>query len=171
MCLFYFGIASANSYFNIVFWNIAPRSRFPEFWASVGRSIDAFSVIILGLLNFSSLSVIPVLALNIAVIVVVIMTMAVNGDFNVFTAEPAQTTEALSQEEMLEILNTKYSLTPAEMKVLRELVLTNEKQAAIAHRLDVKIGTVQFHTTNIYRKTGASTRKELCDLYYNAAVK
>ena len=53
--------------------------------------------------------------------------MAVNGDFNVFSAEPSPVREELTQEETLEIIQTQYSLTPAEMKVLRELVLTNDK--------------------------------------------
>ena len=104
-------------------------------------------------------------------IVVVIITMAVNGNFNVFTAELSETNEAPSREQTFKILNTRYSLTPAEMKVFSELVLTNDKQAAIAQRLNVKIGTIQFHTTNIYRKTGAATRKELCGIYYNTSVK
>ncbi|MBR1736686.1 MAG: hypothetical protein IJ736_06670, partial [Firmicutes bacterium] len=84
MCLFYFGIASAASYFSIVFWNLAPKSRCPEILASAGRTIDALSVIVLGLLRFSALPTAAVLALNIAVIAVLIVTMAVNRDFDLF---------------------------------------------------------------------------------------
>ena len=127
MCLFYVSIASTISYYNIIFWNIAPKTRHPEIWASAGRVMDEISVIILGLTKFSSLPITAVLVLNILVLFAVILAMAVNGDFNVFSAEPSPVREELTQEETLEIIQTQYSLTPAEMKVLRELVLTNDK--------------------------------------------
>ena len=168
MCLFYFAVASANSYFNIVFWNIAPKSCCPEFFASVGRSIDALAVIVLGLLNFSRMPVVPVLAINITVIVVMIITMAANGDFNVFQGEAVNTIKEkkeITEDAALEMLSERYSLTPSEMKVAKELLLTDDKQTEIADRLSIKLGTVQFHATNIYRKTGVQNRAALGKLY------
>ena len=165
MCLFYFGIASAASYFSIVFWNIAPKTRFPELWASVGRTIDALSVIILGLLKFSSLPTAAVLALNIAVIAVLIITMAINNDFNFYMREITPSETKMTSEEAMKILQRRYSLTPSEMKVTRELLLTDDKQSEIAERLSIKVGTVQFHASNIYRKSGAENRAALARIF------
>ena len=165
MCLFYFSIASTASYFSIVFWNIAPKTRFPELWASTGRILDALAVIIMGILKFSSLPTAAVLALNIAVIAVLIITMAVNSDFNFFMQEVQTVKTEMTSEEAMGILGRRYSLTPSEMKVTKELLLTNDKQSEIAERLSIKVGTVQFHATNIYRKTGAENRAALARIY------
>ncbi len=161
MCLFYFSIASAASYFSIVFWNIAPKTRFPELWASTGRILDALAVIILGVLKFSSLPTAVVLALNIAVIAVLIITMAINSDFNIFVQEIQTAEIKMTSEEAMGILQRRYSLTPSEMKVAKELLLTDDKQSEIAERLSIKVGTVQFHATNIYRKAGVENRAAL----------
>ena len=167
MCLFYFGIASAASYFGIVFWNLAPKTSYPELWASVGRSIDALAVIVMGILKFSSLPVTAVLSLNIAVIAVLIITMAVNGDFNVFCNNEKQPEKKITADDAVEILRRRYSLTPSEMKVAKELLLTDDKQSDIAERLSIKVGTIQFHATNIYRKAGVENRAALRRIYNN----
>ena len=170
MCLFYVSIASAISYYNIIFWNIASKTRRPELWASTGRIIDMLSVIILGLVKFLALPTTAVLVLNIAVLAAIIIIMAVNGDFNLFVSELAPTNEA-TNEDILEMLCRRYALTPSEMKVLRELVLTDDKQSEIAERLSIKIGTVQFHATNIYRKTGVANRTALNEMYKDIITK
>ena len=64
---------------------------------------------------------------------------------------------------------SRYGLTPKETALLRELVLTEDKQEAIGRSLGVGVSTVQFHTTALYRKTGASTRSGLLELFHSAA--
>ena len=169
MCLFYFTVASAISYYNIIFWNIAPKTRFPELWAPMGRIIDMLAVIILGITKFSSLPATVVLVINIAVLAAIIIVMALNGNFNLHTPQTTPENEPAppkSEEQLLEAIRMRYSLTPSELKVFRELVLTEDKQAAIGERLSIKISTVQFHTTSIYKKTGAQTRVGLSDIYH-----
>lgn len=161
MCLFYFGIAAEFSYGNIIFCNLAPKSRCPELWASMGRSVDALLVILFGITRFSSLPAPAVLALNIAAIVVVIFTMAVNNDFNIFGSKRAD----MPNVDSIKLFQQQYSLTPSELKVARELLLTDDKQSVIAERLSIKVGTVQFHATNIYRKVGVENRAGLARLY------
>ena len=165
MCLFYVSIASAISYYNIIFWNIAPKTRHPEFWASAGRILDMLSVIVLGMAKFSALPTTAVLVLNIAVLAVVILTMAVNGDFNILTAETQVAAGEITDEDAFSALCLRCSLTPAEMKVARELVLTGDKQSEIADRLSIKLGTVQYHATNIYRKADVANRAALKEIY------
>ena len=58
-------------------------------------------------------------------------------------------------------------LAPVELKVFRELVLTEDKQTAIAETLSVKLRTVQANVTSIYRKTGVTTRSGLLQLYHD----
>ena len=61
-----------------------------------------------------------------------------------------------------------YHLTPREAEVLRELVLTEDKQSVISERLNIQVKTVQDYVTRLYRKTGASTRSGLTDLYHES---
>ena len=58
-------------------------------------------------------------------------------------------------------------ITPSEMKVLRELVTTDDKQDVIAARLNISVSTLRHHVTSIYKKTGVQTRSALCKLVMN----
>ena len=60
-----------------------------------------------------------------------------------------------------------YRITPSEMKVLRELVSTDDKQDVIASRLNISVSTLRHHVTSIYKKTGTQTRSALCKLVMN----
>ena len=62
---------------------------------------------------------------------------------------------------------SRYGLTPKETALLRELVLTEDKQTVIGERMDLKVKTIQKYVTQIYRKTGATTRSGLTELYHN----
>ncbi len=82
------------------------------------------------------------------------------------TAAAPEMLSLLSPEETLDKMRDHYALTPREADVLRELVLTEDTQAAIADRLCIQVKTLQTYVTRLYRKTGASTRAGLTDLYH-----
>ena len=71
-----------------------------------------------------------------------------------------------SPEETLSRMRENYQLTPREMDVLRELVLTEDKQTVISERLSIQVKTLQDYVTRLYRKTGVMTRAGLTDLYH-----
>ncbi len=73
----------------------------------------------------------------------------------------------LSPESAFGRMRERYALTPRETEVLRELVLTEDKQAVICERLSIKIKMLQKHVTKLYQKTGVTTRSGLTDLYHN----
>ena len=54
------------------------------------------------------------------------------------------------------------------MGILRELVLTEDKQSVISERLSIHIKTLQGYVTRIYRKTGVITHAGLTDLYHES---
>ena len=173
MCLYYCAIAAAVTYYNLTFWRLAPGTKHPALLASMGRMLDSGLVLLAGCLRLSLLPAPAVLALDVVGIAAVILLMAASGDlsFSRPVSAPVPAAEPGGGPDPLEEMRTRYGLTPAEVKVLRELVLTEDKQAAIAQRLDIKVGTVQYHTTALYRKTGASTRTGLHELYHRAGQK
>ena len=170
MCLFYVGIAASVSYYDLTFWRLAPQTKRPALWASAGRALDSLLVLVGGILHISELSAAAVLAVDIVMLVGVIVLMAFNGDFNFAekAAAPDAAAAAAPQADPFPLLQTRYALTQAELRVLRELVLTEDKQSAIADRLSVKVRTVQANVTSLYRKTGVSTRAGLVQLYRDA---
>ena len=91
MCLFYFAIAAFTSYYLLTFWRLAPGTENPALWAPFGRVIDSGMVLLTGAVRLSALPVPVVLGLDIAVVILVILLMAVGGDFNL--------TERLSDKE------------------------------------------------------------------------
>lgn len=216
MCLFYFAIAAFTSYYLLTFWRLAPGTKHPALWAPFGRILDSGMVLLTGAIHLSSLPTAVILGVDIAGVALVILLMALSGNFNLIAEKPAEiqaeapvgysaemlrkdtaeitTAEspalpdkkppiaedmpALSEnpasesvqprnpEETLEMMRDHYDLSQREMEVLKELVLTEDKQTVISERLSVKVRTVQHHVTQIYRKTGVTTRAGLMDLYY-----
>ena len=166
MCLFYVSIAASVAYYDLAFWKIAMRTKRPEFWASFGRILDSACVLIAGVSRISTLPAVAVVSVDIALLASTIVLMALNGDFNFAVQDPSPRKGAAG--DPFASIGAKYGFTHGEARVFRELVLTEDKQAAIAERLSVKVRTVQANVTSIYRKTGASTRSGLVQIYHDA---
>ena len=167
MCLFYLALSGAVSYYDLTFWRLAPGTRHPALWAPMGRVIDSVLVLLSYGIHLGGLPAPAVLAVDVAGLALIIVLMAANGDFNFAAPEPVPA--PADGEERLARLADRYGLSPAETKVLREMVLTEDKQSVIAETLSIRVSTVQHHTTAIYRKTGASTRAGLHLLYNDSA--
>lgn len=179
MCLFYCAVAATINYYTLVFWRLAPRTRRPALWASMGRILDCVMVLVTGGVRLGTLPPAVILGMDIAGVALIILMMALGGDLNLSTSTameappaPAEAPPAplppaeLSPEETLERMRDRYDLTRREAEVLRELVLTEDKQSVISERLSIQVKTLQDYVTRLYRKTGAATRAGLTDLYH-----
>ena len=171
MCLYYCAIAAFVSYYNLTFWHLAQRTKRPALWASMGRIVDSGMVLLAGGLHISSLSAAAVLSLNIGGLAAAIVLLSVSGAFNLTAAPDAPPVPALLPEDAaFDRLKEKYALTPRETEVLRELVLTEDKQTVICERLSIQVKALQKYVTQLYRKTGAATRSGLTELYHNTRI-
>ncbi len=217
MCLFYFVIGVFTSYYLLTFWRLALGTKHPALWAPMGRILDSAVVLLTGALRLDRLPVPLILGVDIIGVAMVILMMALEGDFNLFGPEapetqpvllhgseadsampvvlstvpealpekpenvssvpeavseiPAEVPLLLSPEETLARMQERYLLTPRETAVLRELVLTEDKQVAISERLSIRVKTLQDYVTRLYRKTGAATRAGLTDLYHENRIR
>lgn len=198
MCVFYCVIAAFTSYYLLTFWRLAPGTRHPALWAPMGRILDSAVVLAAGSIRLSSVPVPVILGVYIAGIAMIILLMTINGDFNLNgepRTEPQPVPETvpplsdvlpsaseivsdisievpfLSPEETLMRMQDRYQLTSREADVLRELVLTEDKQAIISERLSIQVKTLQDYVTRLYRKTGAATRAGLTDLYHETRTR
>lgn len=171
MCLFYCAIAASVSYYDLTFWRLAQRTKHPALWASMGRLLDSGMVLVCAGCQISKLDAPAVLTVNIVCLAVLILLMTVSGAFNLTDLTVQQLAPSLlSPESTLQLIRDQYSLTPRETDVLRELVLTEDKQTAISDRLSISVKMLQKHVTSIYKKTGAETRSGLSELYHKTMI-
>ena len=175
MCLFYVSLSAVIMFYHLVFLRLSLRAVHPALWACMGRVLDSACVLFTFLIRLSEQSQATVLLIEIAALSVAVVLMAVGGAFNLSSngtpeetapAAPTGAAEpAIPEQDPFDALREQYGLTPGELRVFRELVLTEDKQAAIGDRLSIKVRTVQANVTAIYRKTGVSTRAGLVQLF------
>ena len=174
MCLYYISLTAVIAYYNLTFIRLAARTRCPAVWAVMGRILDSATVVLGMTLKFSTFSQVAVLIIDIAALVVAIVMMTLAGAFNLSgqrddEVQPVCETDSFPEPETdpFGVIQESYRITPSEMKVLRELVGTDDKQDVIASRLNISVSTLRHHVTSIYKKTGTQTRSALCKLVIN----
>ena len=168
MCLFYFAVAATASYYLLTFWRLAPGTRHPALWAPFGRMLDSAMVLVSGAINLSAWPAPVVLGADIAGVALVIVMMALGGDFNLRESVAPDASAPPSPEETLELVQQRYELSAREAEVLRELVLTEDTNQQIANDLGISRRQLQTHIARIYEKTGTSTRAGLVKLVNEA---
>lgn len=169
MCLYYISLSAVVAYYHLTFLRLAPHTKYPELWAAMGRLLDSAFVILSFVLQYSQRSLLSVLIVDIAALAAMVVLMAVNGDFNFGKPpEPVRIIETVSVPvpavDPFPVIQEEFGISPGEMKVLRELALTADKQDVIAERLDISISTLKHHVTSIYKKTDVKSRAALCQL-------
>ena len=165
MCLFYLSMSAVISYYNLTFTRLAQKTKKPAFWASAGRIIDSAAVLLSFALKFSTLSAVSVLVIDIAMLSAAIVFMALNGDLNLSSIANKETKKSEPNAKITPgQIREKFGLTPKEAQVFKELTETDDKQEAIALRMNMSVNTLRHHITSIYKKTGAQTRAALCKL-------
>ena len=116
-------------------------------------------------LKFSTLSAVSILVIDIAMLSAAIVFMALNGDLNLSSIANKETEKSEHNAEITPgQIREKFGLTPKEAQVFKELTETDDKQEAIALRMNMSVNTLRHHVTSIYKKTGAQTRAALCKL-------
>lgn len=165
MCLYYVAITTVIAYYHVTFLRLAPRTKHPALWACMGRVIDSAVVILSFVLQISTRSQVVVLVIDIAALAAVIVMMALSGAFELSAPADAKAeSEPEAEMDPFPTLQERFALSSAETKVLRELVLTEDKQSAIADNLGMSVNTLRHHITAIYKKTGEQTRTGLYKL-------
>ena len=170
LCIFYIAIAVLISYYNLTFWRLAPHTKKPELWAYMGRVLDGAVGVTLGLLRFSTLSVVNVMVVEVLMLGLLLIAFFLDMERGLPSEQrtsqaPIAAAEAADNSARTARFAQHYGLTPKEAAVFRELVLTDADQQAIADVMGVQVSTLQKHCNAIYRKTGAANRIELCRSY------
>ena len=177
MCLYYICLGVNIAYFNLMFWNIAQKSKHPEFWACMGRVISGLSDAALAAACVADLPLNLIIGIDILMFVVLVLALAV-GDYLLIghrTEKGESDIEpvgelAMSPQERLKLYACHCSLTPRETEVLERLLTTDDDLQGIADSLYISRRMVQRYVSSIYEKTETKTRLGLFQSYINFTI-
>lgn len=169
MCLYYVCLGASVAYFNLMFWNVAPRTPLPELWAGMGRIVSGVADCVLAATPLAGLPLNVIIGIDILMFVVLVVSLAAGG--YLLVGEPAGRKEAavdqpeLSPQQRLKLFAESYALTPREEEVLEKLLTTEDGIQEIADSLYISRRMVQRYVSSIYEKTETKTRLGLFQRY------
>ena len=160
MCLFYLYLGGSLSYYNLAFWRAAPRTRWPELWACMGRiSTNLFSAL-LTLTPVGQLSMTAAIGTAVVLFGVLVVSMAAGGELTL--TRPAQPQAAApTREQRIQSYCRRHAFTPRETEVFERLITTEDGVQEIADQLFISRRVLQRYIASIYQKTGTKTRAGL----------
>lgn len=174
MCLYYICLGASISYFNLMFWNIAPKTSCPELWSGMGRVISGLADAACAAVCIADLPLNLVIGLDIMMFIILVISLAAGG--YLFIGHKSEKEEndkdsadelPLSPQERLNLFSESYSLTPRETEVLERLLTTEDDLQGIADSLYISRRMVQRYVSSIYEKTETKTRLGLFKSYMN----
>ncbi len=171
LSVYYFFISVYIFFYTYTFVSIAPRTKMPELWASIGRPLSdlfvapiSFALLKLserGLLDYSPLQY--ALYYFILLIVIYIVISVIDIDPNLTLAK--STARGSTAPPILDEWLNQFPLTPREKDVARLLIETDIPVKTIASELGISERSVYRFASSIYEKTGTDNRTGLMKEY------
>ena len=160
-------------FFTVMFLDFAPKSKFPELWAGMGRIVRSLTVAATVLPALKIYDVLGSTALAVGSCLVsigILLVLLPHISLAVTAAEqdkgvPAQ--QEMSPQERLMLYARHCSLTPRETEVLEKLLTTEDGVQEIADNLYISRRMLQRYIASIYEKTETKTRLGLFQSYMN----
>ena len=160
MCLFYLCQGASLSYYNLAFWRVAPRTDWPELWASMGRITTNLFSALLTLTPIGSLSMTAAIVMDVLLSGVLVVSMAAGGELTL--TRPAQPEmPAPTREQKIREYCKRCAFTPRETEVFERLITTEDGVQEIADQMFISRRVLQRYIASIYQKTGTKTRAGL----------
>lgn len=172
MCLYYTCLAANVSYFNLMFWDIAPKTQNPELWAGMGRVISGLADVAWAATHLADLPLNFIIGIDILMFIVLVISLAAGGYLLIEhkTGDRENDSETadmwvLPPQQRLKLYAEHCSLTPRETEVLEKLLTTEDGVQEIADSLYISRRMLQRYIASIYEKTETKTRIGLFQSY------
>lgn len=159
MFVYYMVVGSQILCASLIFWEVAPRTAFPELFSSMGRSLNSFVEILL-IMPFLS-GFIPGIILETVMLIGIVILMSLGG---LLSPAPAGIKE--TEINRTTLFSERFSLTPREKDLLEILINNDNNMKEVASKLSVSERVAYRHLKNIYEKTGTSSRHQLMKKFY-----
>lgn len=190
LIFFYFIAGVYTGYLNAAFWHIAPRTKKPELWASLGRVLSFFEGILgIAFMHINADSTLQTFIECIFILIIVFATYRLAVDYKVnayvydaYSAKidsyirPADSAldagmEAFTGVDVEPSIKfdkycTKFEFTPRERDVLNILLSSDESMKIVAEKLNISERMLYRYMNSLYEKTGTQTRASLLKSYY-----
>ena len=174
MCLYYICLGVSIVYFNLMFWNIAQKTKKPELWAGMGRVISGLADAVLAAVCIADLPLNFIIGIDILMFVVLVVSLAAGGYLLIGNKAEKRSKDTgtagesvTSTQERLKLYAERCALTPREAEVLERLMTTEDGVQEIADSLYISRRMVQRYISSIYEKTETKTRLGLFQSYMN----
>ena len=176
MCIYYTCLSANIAYFNLMFWNIAKETRYPELWAGMGRVISGLADVVLAAACLADLPLNLIIGIDLLMFVMLVILLAAGG-YLLIGQEAEKKAEdtcagepAMAPEQRLKLYAEHCALTPRETEVLEMLLTTDDDLQRIADSLYISRRMVQRYVSSIYEKTETKTRLGLFKNYMDFTV-
>lgn len=149
-------------FLTIIFMDIAPRSKEPNFWAGMGRAVYSAVLIPLlfaGRVLFSRFGDLPIICISMAVFAVTAALFLVRD--RIMAADR----DDYERLKLLALFQGKYFLTNRETDIVKQLVWNEDTIDTISVNLKLSKRTCQRDISAIYEKSGAQTRTGLIRVF------
>ena len=174
MCLYYTCLGANVAYYNLMFWNIAQKTKHPELWAGMGRVISGLAEAIMAAVCIADLPLNLIIGIDILMFIMLVIALAAGGYLLIGQKTEHRENDAgtaddpeLSAQERLKLYAHHCSLTPRETEVLEKLLTTEDGVQEIADSLYISRRMLQRYISSIYEKTETKTRLGLFQSYIN----
>ena len=180
MCIYYICLGANIAYFNLMFWNIAQKTKNPELWAGMGRVISGLADCVLAVACIADLPLNLIIGIDILMFAVLVILLSCGGYLFMGNRSEQKTENDMDSAEQSEMTQQKMkiyaehcSLTPRETEVLEKLLSTEDGVQEIADGLFISRRVLQRYISSIYEKTGTKSRIGLFQNYtkYIAQIK
>lgn len=170
MCLYYTCLGANIAYFNLMFWNIAQETKYPELWAGMGRVISGLADCVLAAACIADLPLNLIIGIDILMFISLVISLAVGGYLLIGYKTEKNDVEsvgelAMTPQQRLKLYAEQCSLTPRETEVLGKLLTTEDSVQEIADSLYISRRMLQRYIASIYQKTETKTRIGLFQRY------
>lgn len=170
LIVFYMTAGFFVVFFTTSFMEISEYMKLPDLWAGLGRAVNNITAAFITNASLKLLSsggnMTTFVFLIVMFIAVSVVSVAYTFQRHQLMRKDAEQRQAeLSEEEKVQRMVVRYSLTPREMEVLYQLVSTEDSIQEVAEKLYISKRTLERHISAIYEKTGVKSRVGLMNIY------
>ena len=167
LAVFYFLAGVYTGYLNLAFWFLAPRTRHPELWAGLGRTLSLFEGFLgIGFYYIPRGGVIEKLILG---SITLCMFLLLYTGMQKKNEEFPLPKESAGSDEAFDSFSSfcdLHGFTPRERDVMNLLLRSDESMKNISSELGISERMLYRYMNNLYEKTGAENRAGLVKKYY-----
>lgn len=167
LAVFYFLAGVYTGYLNLAFWFLAPRTRHPEIWAGLGRTLSLFEGVIgIGFYHVQRGGLIERLIIGVIILCMFILLYRERTKAGDEASVSKDTGEAEDIFDHFGDFCDLHGYTPRERDVMNLLLRSDESMKNISAALGISERMLYRYMNSLYEKTGTENRAGLVKKYY-----